>query len=145
MIHDGHLFSLEVYVDECLLIGKRSIFWTLFKRDFSSRFKIEDLGPTAWILGYSIIRNRSRGFLHLVQTQYLKDVLHEFGMSECTSVSTPMSANLSKSVPVALDIWEMPYAILIGNLLYASNCTRPDMTASANYLSRYMSHPGVEQ
>jgi hypothetical protein len=144
MIHDGHLFALAVYVDDCLLIGKRSTFLTLFKRDFSSRFKIEDLSSTSWILGCSIIRYRSRGTLHLNQTRYLKDVFSEFGMSECTPVSTPMSAKSSKSVYVALDIREMPYAKLIGNLLYASNCTRPDITASVNYLSRYMSHHGVE-
>ena len=33
---------------------------------------------------------------------------------------------------------------LIGRLLYTSNCTRPDIDASVNYLSRLMSHPNVE-
>jgi hypothetical protein len=66
MIRDGHMFALTVYIDDCLLIGKRSNFLTLFKRDFSSRFKIEDLGPSAWILGCNITRDRSRGTLHLV-------------------------------------------------------------------------------
>jgi hypothetical protein len=57
-----------------------------------------------------------------------------------------MSAKVSKFVPGALDIREMPYAKLFGKLLYcASNYTRPDITASVNYLSRYMSHPSVEQ
>ena len=145
MIHDGHLFALAFYVDDCLLIGKRSKFLTLFKHDFSSRsFKIEDLGPAAWILGCSIIRNRSRGTLHLFQTEYLKDVLQEFGMSECTPEPTPMSTKSSKSVLTALEKREMPYAKLIGKLLYASNFTRLDITASVNYLSRYISHHGVE-
>jgi len=69
-----------------LLIGKQRRILTLFEQDFSSRFKIEDLGPAFWILGCNIIRNRSCGTLHLVQTQYLKGVLQEFGMSECTPV-----------------------------------------------------------
>jgi len=141
MIHDEYLFALAVFVDDCLLVGKRSNFLTLFKCDFSSRFKIEDLGPGAWISDSIITRDRARGNLHLFQTQYLKDVLQEFGMSECTSVSSPMVAKVSKFVLVALDIREMPYA----KLLYASNCTRLDVTASVNYLSRYMSHPSVEQ
>ena len=117
----------------------------MFKHDFFSRFKIEYLGPSTWILGCNIIRNRSRGTLHLVKTQYLKDELQEFGMSECTLVSTPMSSKPSKSVTTVLDKGEMPYAKLIGKLLYASNFTRLDITASVNYLSRYMSHPCVEQ
>ena len=70
----------------------------MFKHDFFSRFKIEYLGPSTWILGCNIIRNRSRGTLHLVQTQYLKYVLQEFDMSECTPVSTPMSSKPSKFV-----------------------------------------------
>ena len=66
-------------------------------------------------------------------------------MSESTSVSTPMSTKLSKFVPVVLDVREMPYAKLIGKVIYASNCTRIDITASVNYLCRYRSHSGVEQ
>jgi len=61
----------------------------MFKHHISSRFFIEDMGPATWILGCNIIRNRTCGTLHLVQTQYLKDVLQEFGMRECTTVSTP--------------------------------------------------------
>ena len=102
MIHDGHLFALAVYVDDCLLIGKQSKMLTLLRHDFSSRFKIEDLGPAAWILGCNIIRNRSRVTFYLVQNQYLNDVLQKFGMSECTQLSTPMSTNPSKSVTTAI-------------------------------------------
>ncbi len=27
LIHDGHMFALAVYVDDCLLIGKNVHFW----------------------------------------------------------------------------------------------------------------------
>jgi hypothetical protein len=47
-------------------------------------------------------------------------------------------------VTTEFDKSEMPYAKLIGNLLYAFNFTRLDITASVNYLCRYMSHPAVE-
>jgi histone deacetylase 1/2 len=144
MIHDGHLFALAVYVDDCFLIGKQSNCLTLFKHYFSSRFKIEDLVPATWILRCSIIGNRSRGTLLLVQTQYLKDVLQSFDMSECTPMLTQIAAKPSKSVTTVLDKGEMPNAKLIGKLFYASNFTRPNIIASVNYLSRYMFHPGVE-
>ena len=79
-----------------------------------------------------------------MQTQYLKDVLSDFGMSECGSVSTPLSAKTFKLPNTHCTANEMPYAKLVGKLLYASNCTRPDITASVNYLSRFMSSPNVE-
>jgi len=144
MIHDGYLFALAVYVDDFFAYWKKRKLLTLFKHDSSSRLKIEDLGPSAWIMGCSIIRNRSRGTLHLVQTHHLKDVLQEFGMSECTQMSTPMAAKPSKSVTTAFDTNEMSYPKLIGKLLSASNFKRLDITAGVNYVSRYMSHPGVE-
>jgi hypothetical protein len=89
----------------------------VFKHDFSSRFKIKELGPTTWILGYIIFLNRSCGTLHLVQTQYLKDVLQEFGMSECIPVSTPMSAKPHKLPDTKSNAKEMRYAKLVGELL----------------------------
>jgi hypothetical protein len=72
------------------------------------------------------------------------DVLQEFGMSECTPVSTPMSTRPFKLVNTKFNKKEMPYAKQIGKLLYASKCTRPHITASVNYLSRYMPHLSVE-
>ena len=38
----------------------------------------------------------------------------------------------------------MPFAKLVGKLLYASNCTRINITTSVNYLSRSMSSPHIE-
>jgi hypothetical protein len=144
LLKNGQLFALTVYVDDCLLIGRNCQFLVEFKQDFSFRFKIEDFGPTSWILGCSITRDRSRSTLSLVQTQYLKDVISDFGMSECNSVSTPMSGTPYKLSNTHFNANEMPYAKLVGKLLYASNCTRPDITASVNYLRKFMSSPHIE-
>ena len=144
MLRNDQLFALAVYVDDCLLIGRNCKFLFEFKQYFSNRFQIEDLGPASWILGYSIIRDGSRGTLSLVQTQYIKDVLSDFGMSECSSASTPLSAKHFEIPNTQFTASEMPYAKLVGKLLYASNCTRLDITASVNYLSRFMSGPTIE-
>jgi hypothetical protein len=130
LLRNDQLFALAVYVDDCLLIGRNCKFLSEFRKEFSSRFHIEDLGPASWILGCSIIRDRSRGTLSLLQTQYLKDVLSDFGMSECSSISTPMSAKPFKLSDTHFNAKEMPYAKLVGKLLYASNYTRPYITTS---------------
>ena len=141
---DGHCYVLAVYVDDCILVGSNGPFITRFKSDFAKRFKIEDLGPAAWLLGCSIVRDRSKRTLHFGQRQYFIDMLDDFGMSNCSTVSTPLPAKLTLTddaeYPI-LDAKEFPYAKLVGKLLYASNCTRPDITASINFLSRYMSKP----
>jgi hypothetical protein len=63
LLKNDQFFALAVYVDECLLIGRNCQFLVEFKQYFSSRLKIEDLGPASWILGCSIIRDMSRGSL----------------------------------------------------------------------------------
>ena len=40
-----------------------------------------------------------------------------------------------------LNTKQFDYPALVGKLLYLSNCTRPDITAAVNYLSRFMSCP----
>ena len=40
-----------------------------------------------------------------------------------------------------LNTKQFDYTALVGKLLYLSNCTRPDITAAVNYLSRFMSCP----
>jgi len=65
-------------------------------------------------------------------------------MSDCTPLSTPMSAKPHKILDAEFNAKEMPFVKLIGKLLYASNCTRSDITACVDYLNRYMSNPHVE-
>jgi hypothetical protein len=38
----------------------------------------------------------------------------------------------------------VPYAIVVGSLMYAMVCTRPDIAHAEGLLSRYMSKPGKE-
>lgn len=140
---DGRRYFLAVYVDDCLLVGKQSPFILKFKSDFGKRFKIEDLGPVAWLLGCSITRDRPARKITVGQQQYCLDMLELFGMENCSSVGTPLPAKTLDSVSVdspALDMKKSVYPSLVGKLLYLSNCTRPDITAAVNYLSRFMSN-----
>lgn len=36
----------------------------------------------------------------------------------------------------------VPYASAIGSLMYATVCTRPDISQAARVVSRYMTNPG---
>jgi hypothetical protein len=39
---------------------------------------------------------------------------------------------------------KMPYANLVGGLMYAMVCSRPDITHAVGLVSRYMHNPGKE-
>ena len=143
-IVNGHLYVLAIYVDDCLLIGRGGSFVIDFKKDFSTEFKIEDLGPVSWLLGCSIERNRKLRTLCIRQRQYIVDILEMFNMSDCISVGTPMTTKPPQvdnpNDPIKDDA-SRPYAQLVGKLLYLANCTRPDIAAATSHLSRFMSKP----
>ncbi len=130
-----------MYVDDSILTGKMGKFITDFKAAFASRFEIEDLGPATWLLGCRIVRDRDRRTLEFGHEQYVTDIIEEFGMSSYSLVGTKMAAKgVSKpGQDEPLDTKLFPFPTLIGKLFYLSNCTRPDITAAVNPLSRYMS------
>jgi hypothetical protein len=38
----------------------------------------------------------------------------------------------------------IPYASIVGSLMYAQTCTRPDISFAVGMLGRYQSNPGME-
>lgn len=38
----------------------------------------------------------------------------------------------------------IPYASVVGNLMYAQVCTRPDLAFVVGLLGRFQSNPGIE-
>ena len=38
----------------------------------------------------------------------------------------------------------IPYALAVGNLMYAQVCTRPNIAFSVGVLGRYQSNPGID-
>jgi len=38
----------------------------------------------------------------------------------------------------------IPYAYVVGSLMYAQTCTRPDISFAVGMLGRYQSNPGLE-
>jgi hypothetical protein len=85
-------YILALYVDDTILTGPIDDFITRFKLAFGSRVDVQDLGPVAWLLGTTVVRDRrARTIITLGQRQYLLDILERFNMGECNSVATPLA------------------------------------------------------
>ena len=116
----------------------------------SQHFKLKDLGPTSSLLGVSIERDRSNRTIKLSQCQYVKDILNRFALGDVSTVSTPLPPGhqLSKQQAARTDedvayMRSMPYAQLVGALMYLAIATRPDIAHSVGLLARFSSDPGV--
>ena len=74
--------------------------------------------------------------MKLSQTKYIESLAKKYKVLDSKPYSTPMEVNLKID---KADICEknIQYRNLIGALLYVSSGTRPDISFSVNFLSRY--------
>eukprot|EP00253_Pinus_taeda_P033838 PITA_33838 len=110
---------------------------------------MKDLGAARQILGMEIFRDRSNGKLWLSQQKYIDKILLRCGMNNVKPVSVPFASHfkLSSSLCPNTDeekdyISQIPYANVVGCLMYVMVCTRPDISHAVGVVSRYMANPG---
>lgn len=131
---EGKFVYLLLYVDDILLICKDKRIIRETKEMLKQEFEIRDLGDAKKILGIEIKRNRDKGLIKLQQTAYIDKVLAAFRMESSKVVSTPMASHFRLSAlhsPSAEEervyMSKVPYANLVGSLMYLMVCTRPDL------------------
>ena len=107
---------------------------------------MKDLDAAKQILGMRITKNN--GVFRLSQEEYVKKVLSRFSTGEAKSVSTPLATHfkLSKELsPITEEVRDhmakVPYASVIGSLMYVMVCTQPNIAHAVRVVSRYMSNP----
>ena len=149
-LRDGVHLIIPVFVDDITIAGKSKEAIQQVKDDLKAHFKLRDLGPTSWLLGVQIERDRSKRSLSISQRQYSLDILERYGFSNCDPVGTPMDPGLRLSAEMApsspSDIQEMqklPYSQAVGALFYLAVATRPDIARTVGNLARFSQNPGM--
>ncbi|GJU67217.1 retrotransposon protein, putative, ty1-copia subclass [Tanacetum coccineum] len=105
---------LILYVDDIIIMGNHIPSLQSVKDYLGKCFAMKDLGEAAFILGIKIYRDR----LDLNKTQ---------------GASTPKEVKRMQNVP---------YASVVGSIMYAVRCTRPDVAFTQNITSRFQQNPG---
>ena len=99
-----------------------------------------------------IIQDWSKKQLWLSQEKYVTKVLQRFNMLEAKPVGSTLPTNYRlsgkqspKTKVEKAEMMKVPYASVVGSLMYAMVCTRPDIGyAAVGVVSRFMSNPGKE-
>ncbi|GJR58873.1 retrotransposon protein, putative, ty1-copia subclass [Tanacetum coccineum] len=140
---------LILYVDDILIMGNNIPMLQDVKSYLGKCFAMKDLGEAAYILGIKIYRDRSRRLIGLCQSAYIEKILKRFHMENSKRGSIPMQdkLRLSKSqgasTPAELKrMQNVPYASVVGSIMYAVRCTRPDVAFAQNITSRFQQNPG---
>ncbi|KAL1565166.1 secreted RxLR effector protein 161-like protein [Salvia divinorum] len=112
---------------------------------------MKDLGNAKRILGMDIYRDRGKGELWLTQKNYLDKLLKRFQMDNSKPVTIPLAQQFKLSKDQSpndedqrKEMNKIPYASIIGSVMYAMVCTRPDLGHAISVVSRFMADPGIE-
>ncbi|GKD48888.1 zinc finger, CCHC-type containing protein [Tanacetum coccineum] len=114
----------------------------LTKEFLSLRFFMKDMGEVDVILGIKI-KHESNG-IATSQSYYIEKVLKKFNYFDCTLVRTPMDTNEKLMPNKGQVVSQLEYSRVISCLMYAMNCTKPDIAFVVGKLRRYTSNPGTQ-
>ena len=110
---------------------------------------MKNLREASYILGIKIYRDRSKRILDLSQSRYIDLVLKRFSMNESKrgylsmSQDIHLSKKMSPKTPEKRNrISSIPYALTIRSIMYAMLCTKSDVTYALGIVSRFQSDPG---
>lgn len=157
MLKDSEYFAaIALYVDDIILTGSKKDVIIQAKGILQSCFDVKDMGEISFCLGIHVKigihvkRDKLLGTCHLSQERYIKMMLERFGMSDCHPVGMPMSAGekiclamCPKNEEGKSDMQKCPFRSLIGSLMYAAVCTRPDIAFTVMKLSQFLNNPGA--
>ena len=142
---------LVLYIDDILLIGKDIEVLSSVKGWLQKQFDMKDLGEANYILGIKLLRDRKNKMLSLSQDLYIDKILARFSMENSKKGTLPFrhGVHLSKEQsPKTLEQKErmsrIPFASVVGSLIYAMLCTRLDICYAVGIVSRYQSDPREE-
>nr|GEV02354.1 zinc finger, CCHC-type [Tanacetum cinerariifolium] len=138
----GKGFIIFLYVDDMLIFSTDQVQVDLTKEFLSSRLSMKDIGEVDVILGIRI-EHESNG-IAISQSYYIENVLKKFNYFDCTAVSAHMDTS-EKSMPNnGQAVSQLEYSRVIGCLMYAMTCTRPDIAFAVGKLSWYTRNLGTQ-
>jgi hypothetical protein len=136
-------FVCLVYVDDLITIAEFESDRDEFVAAFREKFKTKEMKPLDLFLGMNVKYDRLAGNLVLSQENYVASMLKSFGMESSNATYTPAEINkLSKDdLPLLDSVLHKEYESMVGSILYASTCTRPDVSYAVSRCGSFTSAP----
>lgn len=133
---EDDIIYLIIFVDDLLICCKNKKKIVEIKKLLSNRFRMKDMGKVKYYLGINIEHDYETNVMTLDQKSYIESLAKKYQIENSKLYSTPMENNLKvEQATVVSD--DIQYRNIIGALLYISSGTRPDISFSVNYLSRF--------
>jgi hypothetical protein len=144
---NGETILMLVYVDDMLLVTTSAALLKQVKNELKRVYKMTDLGAVKYFLGVHVKRSQTKTTLN--QTGFINEILNKYNMQESKPVVTPMDPGQYSALTEQkgscqeenMIMNNCPYREAVGQVLYLSTRTRPDIAATVGVLSRHVSNP----
>ena len=140
--NDDVIIVILIWVDDILIAGPSADLIANVKSDLCSKFKMTDFGQLSLFLGIQF--SFENGEVLMNQASYMERVLQKFGMENSKPCKTPCEHKLRLTANEGQPVDVNRYRQLIGCLIYAMTCTRPDLSWVITKLSQYLNNPSAE-
>lgn len=137
--HNSATVFLALFVDG-LIAAKSKQTIDIILNSLSNNFKIKICNTNVFI-GLQIERDRNKKTLAIHQKAYIQKLLEKFEMHNAKVVSVPADPH-TILYPVEADEKKVivPYREAVGNLVFVSSVSRPDITYAVNSVSKYLNN-----
>lgn len=133
---DDSSIILALYVDDGIIFSKNEDSIKMILEELKNEFKITVFENIETFVGVHVTETSNS--INLTQEKFANTIVERFGMKDAKISKIPMET--SKILDSKKNI-TFPYREAIGNLLYISNKTRPDIAFSVGLSSRRMIEP----
>jgi hypothetical protein len=134
--------AVAIHVDNLAVVGEDSFINPLIS-SLGKQFAIGANEDLHHFLSLKIDRNQDNHLIYLSQGHYIDDLQARFLYTSPITVSTPTDTSFKDLAPrkPSEPASPGPYNQLVGSLLWAAQCTRPDVSFSVNRLSQFLKDP----
>ena len=135
-----------IHVDDCLVAAEKDLAAKIAKQ-LMSIYEMTSQGTPTWVLGLGIDYDLERGVARLSQKAYVQSMIVKYNMSDCNPAKTPAATErlIAAHAPLpkqeAADMKNIPYRNLVGTLMYAMVCTRPDIAFAVIQVAKFSNNP----
>jgi hypothetical protein len=136
---------IVLIVDDLLELSPSTDALLEFEKTFAKVFSLSSTGPISWWNGIKVDYDRDKKIISLSQHNRIREVLQRFGMTDCSTVTTPFDGdNLRSATAAEIFTGEnlKRYQSLVGNLMYISVTTEVCIQFAVNQCAAFMHAPG---
>ena len=138
-VQNGGVIIVIIWVDDMIIAASDMTCLDQFKETMREKFSMKDLGQISYFLGISFTQTRDE--IRMTQKRYISKTLERFDMNDCKPRSNPCESKLDDNPRNDEPANPRKFRETVGNLLYATKSTRPDISWSVSRLSQHLADP----